>query len=254
MDNGGRPKHHSYGLSPSFPSVHAARHHRYHHCKHDDGVYNKRVHPDDGLDSPADDAGLADASSLHKDPRAGEDSTGRVHKGKRHFCPRSIGCSSLAHDPDLGFLPQPLHPSCWRQVLGIYVVLLQENESPAPNPIMYIGSGTSVNGVRSRMRMYWNKTLLPSEFQKPIAKGGKILSVGLLCQMPAPSHENTLATRALAIALEATFTYAFWTLRHPQHGKLMEHMALWSHDSLQWKGGNSHNPLMEILWDWEMTP
>lgn len=126
---------------------------------------------------------------------------------------------------------------------GIYVILM---EKPNCRPKLYIGSGTSSSGgVRSRLKQYDDGFLIPRYVQKALDDDYEITHKGLLCWIPKPSASLAPVSRLLFLALEATFTYMFWTLKAKNGDYGMGSLCLWDRRNLPYDGLCSHCSLNE---------
>jgi hypothetical protein len=136
---------------------------------------------------------------------------------------------------------------------GIYVIVF---EKTGCRPIIYIGSGTNTyGGVRSRLKQYDDGFLLPRYVAKALDDGFDIVHKGLLCWIPKPTASNVPVQRLLFFALEATFTYMFWTLRARNRHYGMGHICLWDRKTLEYDECCSHCALNEgILGEFDLTP
>ncbi|KAK5126385.1 hypothetical protein LTR85_010621 [Meristemomyces frigidus] len=132
---------------------------------------------------------------------------------------------------------------------GVYALVL---EKVGRRPKIYIGSGTSQRqGVRSRLRQYDTGTCLPWYVKKALDNGYTIVHKGPLCWAPIPTAGVSPKTRALFLAMEATFTFVFWAMRIPKDttpaSYSMKHMCPWEITARDYDGLCSHSALMEAV-------
>ncbi|TVY33438.1 Aconitate hydratase, mitochondrial [Lachnellula subtilissima] len=128
---------------------------------------------------------------------------------------------------------------------AIYLLVL---EKVGHRPKVYIGSGTnSSNSVASRLSQYHaTSTTLPFYVRRALEDGFTIEYKVLLCSAPIPSWGMVPTSRALFLALEATFTFVLWTLNSKtEYGYGLTAMCRWGRESLEYDGLCSHNPLGE---------
>ena len=71
--------------------------------------------------------------------------------------------------------------------------------------------------------------------------------------MPGPTFQPKL--RIFFLLLEATFSYAFWTMRTPKNDYGMSHICLWNREDLEYDGICSHCSLNEgVRGDFSLSP
>lgn len=136
---------------------------------------------------------------------------------------------------------------------GVYAVVL---EKLGCRPKLYIGSGTSHGGVKTRLGQYHyeNQSMVPNGVRDAMIDGYSITHQGLLCRvpMPMPTPSSVPLTRLLFIALEATFAYLFWAMKPHREHYGMAHICPW--DRLDYDGICSHCSLKEkVVGDFNLT-
>jgi hypothetical protein len=129
---------------------------------------------------------------------------------------------------------------------GIYVMVLEKCSCRSR---IYIGSGTNYKGgVRSRLKQYDDGFLLPNFVEKALDEGYKIVHKGLLCWIPQPTAAKQPVNRLLFVALEAAFSYMFWTMKAVTKDYGMGHICLWDRFTLEYDGLCSHCCLNEGIY------
>jgi hypothetical protein len=76
--------------------------------------------------------------------------------------------------------------------------------------------------------------------------GYTITHKGMLCSAPIPSAADIPTVRLLFVALEAVFSYMFWTVRDTGNKIGYADISPWSRDMVEYDPLCSHNPLAEI--------
>lgn len=135
-------------------------------------------------------------------------------------------------------------PTQCKKLWAVYLLVLQK---PDGRTNIYIGTGTSFRyGVADRLTQYNNPATQPRFVKKALEDGYNIVHKGLLCWTTIPSAAQVPVVRVLFLALEALFTFTFWSLyTKKENGYEMGHMCPWPRDSLEYDGLSSHNPLIE---------
>ncbi|KAK5690408.1 Aconitate hydratase mitochondrial [Elasticomyces elasticus] len=136
---------------------------------------------------------------------------------------------------------------------GVYLLVLEK--WGAYRPKIYVGSGTEARqGIRSRLSEYGlgdePSGGVAMDVRKALDDGYKITHKGVLCSIPAPEPALRPTMKALILALEAVFTFAFWAM-HWLTDTLS--LCLWELDELEYDGTCTHNPMMEGVQGFEMT-
>lgn len=135
---------------------------------------------------------------------------------------------------------------------GVYALVL---EKAGETTIVYGGSGTSsVRGVAERWTTYDrcnqqrpNVTVssCPSLVKEALNNGYRISYKGLLVWAPMPSARDVPRIRLLFYALEAMFSYLFWTHRSRTKDYEIRSCCPWSPYAFTYAGGCSHNCLRD---------
>lgn len=141
---------------------------------------------------------------------------------------------------------------------GIWWVVYQlVLEKPGHRPIIYTGSGTDAkDGAVVRLRCYDRRTHLPIYVDAALKNGYTITHKGILCWIPCPGLLLQFMYRLIFVALEATFSFVFWTMRcSTEYGFRMAELCPWSRESLEYDGACGHSALMETpRGDPDLTP
>lgn len=125
---------------------------------------------------------------------------------------------------------------------AIYLLVL---EAPGQSPRIYIGSGTAFrDGVLSRLRKYSKKNTLPRFVEQSLEEGFDITHMGLLCWAPIPPVAAIVSSRTLFLALETTFSLAFWTMK-PKDIVGLSALCPWIVHELPYTGLCSHFSMQE---------
>ncbi|RMJ16929.1 hypothetical protein CDV36_003400 [Fusarium kuroshium] len=135
---------------------------------------------------------------------------------------------------------------------GVYAVVL---EKLGFRPKLYVGSGTSHGGVKTRLGQYHyeNQSMVPVGVRDALTDGYSITHQGLFCWVPMPTPTSIPLTRLLFIALEATFAYLFWAMKPHREDYGMVHICPW--DRLEYDGICSHCSLKEkVVSEFNLTP
>lgn len=101
---------------------------------------------------------------------------------------------------------------------GVYLLVLQK---PGCLDLIYVGSATdSTKGISSRFSQYdrIERGVMPKYVLQALDDGYRIVSKGLLVKAAIPPPAAQIPLRALFIAIETVFTFAFWALRVPDKG------------------------------------
>ncbi|KAI5273605.1 carbamoyl-phosphate synth [Aureobasidium subglaciale] len=148
--------------------------------------------------------------------------------------------ASLPEDPDTG-----------------WVIYFLDLFKPGHRRRRYIGSATSSSaGYKARKRNYVTLSMLPQYVEDAINAGFVIIDTGLLCWTPSiPDPAMIPLGRLLFIAMEATFAFAFWTMRTPTGADWgIAHLCPWDRSTLGYTGLCSHPALNEgIHGDFDLT-
>ncbi|KAM0151871.1 hypothetical protein ACHAPG_007994 [Botrytis cinerea] len=145
-------------------------------------------------------------------------------------------------------LPPVLDMKVW----AVYVLVL---EKPGFKPSLYCGSGTaSVTGVRSRFAKYDNGGALPRYVKWAQDNGFSIVHKGLVVWCPIPEPVDRPRVRVLFLALEATLSFSFWTMKSSTKDYNLGECCYWARDSFPYGGLCSHSALWEGVEGLELTP
>jgi hypothetical protein len=98
-------------------------------------------------------------------------------------------------------------PSGCKRLWGIYVLVLEKKGCCFK---IYIGSGTSSQGVIKRWRQYDRLEYLPSRVKDALDNSFTTTHKGLLCWAPVPNVVAAFSACVLFLALESAFSVAFW--------------------------------------------
>ncbi|CAN9337257.1 unnamed protein product [Alternaria alternata] len=171
------------------------------------------------------------------------------------FCPGLLDAMQAAAPPTLSWWKSlPVNqPRRW----GVYCLVL---EKPGHIPLIYIGSGTDAKrGCPARLQIYeqlkhfhmWPKYVL-----KAHRDGYAITHIGWLVSAPIPSAGIIPPVRLLFIAMEATFSFLFWTMKSADKDYGMASCCPWFGKGLFTYGGLcSHNALLEMVCgNFDITP
>lgn len=167
------------------------------------------------------------------------------------FCEGLLDAMQASTPPSLDFFAG-LPTDCFKR-WGIYAIVLQKADA---RPCVYIGSGTSaIAGVRGRWYDYDRKKNLPRYVKRALDDGYVIKHKGLLLWCPIPSSAELPTLRLLFLAVEAMFSFYFWTMQSPSKDYGMPDFCPWSKDMLSYKGLCSHSALWEgVEADFDLTP
>jgi hypothetical protein len=100
---------------------------------------------------------------------------------------------------------------------GIYMVVMEREAHDKPR--VYTGSGTAAQiGVSERLRHYEELSEpLSNNILKSLREGFNITHYGVLCVIELPFIPMVPITRVFMVAMEAAFTFYFWTLSESCH-------------------------------------
>lgn len=167
------------------------------------------------------------------------------------FCEGLLKAMQASTPPALAFW-MGLPTDCAKR-WGVYALVLQKADA---DPCVYIGSGTSAKaGVRGRFYDYDRRKNVPYYVQKALNDGYVITHKGLLmwCSLPSAAELPTL--RLLFLAIEATFSFHFWTMQSPTKDYGMGGFCPWPKDAFSYRGLCSHNAMWEgVEADFDLTP
>ena len=127
------------------------------------------------------------------------------------FCPGLFAVVQAATPPTIEIFKSL--PTDRYQRWAVYVIVLEKDGAIT---LVYLGSGThATQGVTNRWCVYdrLDFALMPEYVIKAIRDGYTITYKGTLVWCPIPSAADVPMTRLLFIAMEAAFTFLFWTLQ-----------------------------------------
>lgn len=176
-----------------------------------------------------------------------------------------VGLADLKFHPDLhDILNSPNAPTLeWLKSFdttlppnktswGIYFLLL---EKPGAQPLLYIGSRTSVaGGLRPRLQQHLNHSTIPHLMDKAYDNGYNTVHQGLLATCATPTAADVPKMRAVIIALETMFHWVFWSFAEEYLDYNLPPRATWDPSTLPWRGANSHNPMLgDVAGEFDLT-
>lgn len=125
------------------------------------------------------------------------------------YCPGLFEVIQCATPPSLDWFEAL--PTALVGTWGIYCLVLKKQGCI---PLLYLGSGTAQKGgVWHRFREYDRHKNLPKYVEIALNEGYSIVSKGILVHCPIPSAANIPKVRILLVAMEATFSLMFWTMK-----------------------------------------
>lgn len=128
---------------------------------------------------------------------------------------------------------------------------------------IYIGSGTdSRKGCHPRWRTYDQglsapPDLLPKMVRLALKSGWKITHKGMMAYSPTPRAGVVPISRLLFVAMEAMFSFYFWTMHSKSTAKQygMGECCPWPRESFEYGGLCTHSSLTEaIASDFDLSP
>jgi hypothetical protein len=130
---------------------------------------------------------------------------------------------------------------------GIYLILL---EKPRYHPRIYIGSGTgtSKQGLATRLKDYTYRARIPCYIRKAVDEGYTITHKGVLCWTTIPPAATQFPIRSLMLLLEITFSLALWATHSRTKPYAMPSLLSWALDTFQYDGCCSHVAISEAVW------
>lgn len=161
------------------------------------------------------------------------------------FCPGLLDVVQSPTPPDISFFKNV--PPKYLGVWGIYCLVL---EKAGCTPVVYIGEGSEKSeGIRSRWRNYdnphtkANRKLLPSKVREFLDDGYKITHKGTLAYYRIPDFKDRPRIRVLNYAVEAMFSFAFWTMFSKTKDYQIGSCCLWDRKTITYGGLCSHSSL-----------
>ena len=114
----------------------------------------------------------------------------------------------------------------------------------------YTGTGTAArSGIHRRFRDYELDVNIPPKVRESLDSGFEITQHGVIFSTAKPPPADAILRRALPRPFEAMFIYTFWSVYSvrtaTQRRYIMEGICPWDRHSLEWRGLNVQNPLME---------
>lgn len=165
------------------------------------------------------------------------------------FCPGLFDVIQAAAPPSLAFFKAlPAKPfGRW----GVYAIVL---EKPGAEPLVYIGSGTSAKGgLSSRWTQYDNQTMLPRFVFSALQSGYTIVHKGMIVWTPLPAAADVPRFRLLFVAVEAAFSFLFWTMYSRTKDYGMGSCCPWALKEFEYRGLCSHSSLTEgVVGDFDL--
>lgn len=159
------------------------------------------------------------------------------------FCPGLLEVIQCITAPSLGWFEAL--PTAPKKVWGIYVLILKKQHFV---PLLYIGSGTAATrAVKARFGEYDRRYNLPQYLEKALNEGYDIVHKGLLLHCPLPVAANVPMLRIAFVAMEAAFSFMFWTMHSRTKDYGCGGLCPWDRDSFEWYGLCSHNPLLDSV-------
>lgn len=132
---------------------------------------------------------------------------------------------------------------------AIYSLVLKQEDCI---PIVYTGEGSdSKRGLPARWAVY-NKPEtyrrnLPTKVREALDAGYKITHKGVLAYSPIPSVKDIPRFRVLSYALEAMFSFLFWTMHPKVKDYQIASCCPWPRESFTYGGLCSHNALIDPI-------
>jgi hypothetical protein len=171
-----------------------------------------------------------------------EDLEGLLSKSPVSLAPGLWEVLRSSSPPTISFLKRlPVYSPRFYKHWGVYLHVLEKDGDHRPK--IYIGSGTSKQGVGARLNQYKNGHWIPFYVQRAQKKGYKISFTGLLCWAPVPSASTRVMYRGLFLLLEAAFTLHLHAMRSRDKDYGMPHLCPWSAESRNYDGLCSHTSL-----------
>lgn len=124
--------------------------------------------------------------------------------------------------------------------------------------LLYSGSGTNAKGgLRARWMAHkqgLKSHSMPYKVMKALEKGYKITSKGIYACIPLPDPSNVPIYRLFMVALEATFSFLFWTMESIEKDYKIGSCCLWPRSEFTYGGLNGHDALSEkVDGDFDLT-
>jgi len=176
-----------------------------------------------------------------------------VNAASLSFCPGLLDAVQAVAPPLLSWFEAL--PAISKGRWGVYILVIKKQSCTT---LVYCGSATEAKqGIDSRWRSYDGYSTkgiyfdqLPARVKSAIDNGYTITHKGLLVWAPIPAGINVPKFRLLFVALEALFTFLFWTMefKHKDYG--MGSVCPWiSLDGAQFEydGACTHSSLHESV-------
>lgn len=169
------------------------------------------------------------------------------------FCPGLLEATQAAAPPTLSWWKSL--PSDYLGRWGVYALVFEKRGS---QPYIYTGEASECRyGVAPRWALYDKHNIylrdntegLPSQVIWAFKQGYKITHKGLLVSAPIPSAANLPAFRLLFYAMEATFSFLFWTMKSTTKDYGMASCCPWYHQKglFTYGGLCSHSALHDPI-------
>jgi hypothetical protein len=128
-----------------------------------------------------------------------------------------------------------------KRLWGIYVLVLRKGNRYK----LYIGSGTGLKGVHSRLLQHAGRSVEPSHIKRAKDDGYKQVHSALLAWCDQPTAVQVPVFRTALVAIEAAFHLIFWPMytRTSKYG--FPDAGPWARKDFSWEGLSHHNPLTE---------
>ena len=165
------------------------------------------------------------------------------------FCPGLLEAAQAASPPTTAFFKKlpPDNKERW----GIYAIVLQKE---GLKDCVYIGSATNARGgVRARLLQYEylgktsSKHNIPKFVRQAMGLGYSITHKRVLMSCPIPLPADRSRYRLMLVAMEATLSFLFWTIRSSSKDYGMSACCPWDIKSFTYQGLCSHNALCEYI-------
>jgi hypothetical protein len=165
------------------------------------------------------------------------------------FAPGVLEAMLSPTPPEVSFF-QTL-PSKELGLWGVYCLVL---EKPGCQPLVYTGEASEKSeGIKNRWRVYDNpkvpsyREALPSRVRASLDNGFKITHKGVLAYYPIPEVRNRPRVRVMNYALEAMFSFMFWTMHSKTKGYQIGSCCPWDRSTIPYDGLCTHSSLNDPI-------